>query len=138
MTSWMMGHAPLMAFIYWADMLMPILLVSVYLNTIACHILKYLGADIGNTIYEGPMWLMPVFAVLGCYLGFGIRHIRAFRNLPWFYFLLIPVLVLILSFLMAYIRIAGLMRCADGTGWGTRVLEEEDLKNCSGEKLLYE
>ena len=129
MTSWMMGHAPLMAFIYWADMLMPILLVSVYLNTIVCHILKYLGADIGNIIYEGPMWLMPVFAVLGCYLGFGIRHIRAFRNLPGFYFLLIPVLVLILSFLMAYIRIAGLMRCADGTGWGTRVLEEEDFQN---------
>jgi hypothetical protein len=38
---------------------------------------------------------------------------------------MIPLLVLVLSFLMTYIRIFGLMRCADGTAWGTRVLSAE-------------
>lgn len=125
MTPWMCRHAPLMAFIYWSDMLMPILLVSVYLNMTVCYVLKRLGLPVGSIEYTGSIWMILVFVFLGCMLGFGVRHIRVFLKLPWYYILMIPLLVMVLSFLMAYIRIFGLMRCADGTAWGTRVLSAE-------------
>lgn len=125
MTPWMLRHAPLMAFIYWSDMLMPILLISLYLNFLSCMILKSFGVAVLGVIYTGPVWLLPVLIIVSCILGFGVRHIRVFLNLPWYYILFIPVLILVLSFLMVYIRIAGLMRCADGTRWGTRFVSDE-------------
>ena len=104
---------------------MPILLISLYLNYLSCMILKSFGVAVLGVIYTGPVWLLPVLIIMSCILGFGVRHIRVFLNLPWYYILFIPVLILVLSFLMVYIRIAGLMRCADGTRWGTRFVSDE-------------
>ena len=126
MTPWMFRNAPFMAFVYWTDMVMPILLVSVYLNIIVCAGLKYGGWDVGGIAYTEPGWVILIFIILSCILGFGVRHIRVFLQLPWYYTLMIPILVFVLSFLMAYIRIVGLMRCADGTKWGTRAIFDEE------------
>jgi hyaluronan synthase len=96
-------------------MVMPFFLASVYLNILVCYSLKAGGVDVWRFAYTGPGWMIPIFVILGCILGFGVRNIRVFSKLPWYYTLLIPLIVFVLSFLMVYIRIAGLMRCADGT-----------------------
>ena len=50
------------------------------------------------------------------------------RSVKWYYTLLLPVFILVLTVVMVPIRLLGLMRCSDDMGWGTRKLEEDNAK----------
>lgn len=124
MTPWMLRSAPLMAFIYWTDMIMPLMLISVYVNMLLCAVLERAGVQTGRILYAGPWWVLILLTVTGCIISFGSRQIRVFSRQPAYYLLLIPVFIFILSSVMIFIRVAGLMRCADEQKWGTRALTE--------------
>ena len=122
MCGWMLRNAKLMFFIYLSDMLMPVLLVSVYADYILCIVLKLLGFYIDTLTYTQPFVVVAVFVLIGAIFGFGLRNIKSFLRMPWYYVLLIPMLTLVLSFFFVPIRLLGLMKCADGLSWGTRTV----------------
>lgn len=120
MLPWMLGNAKLMLFIYLSDMFMPFLLLSVYINTVVTVILGGCGIRTHALPYSSSLILNVVLILSGACLGFGVRNYRIIKKIPAYYIILFPFLVLFLGFIMAPIRIAGLYRCADAMGWGTR------------------
>lgn len=124
MTPWMWKNAKLMFFIYWTDMIMPMLLISVYANVAICKILNNVGYMIPTINYTDAWWQIIIFVLLGCILSFGARNIKVMINLKWYYILLTPLFIAILTIIMVPVRLLGLMRCSDDMGWGTRVLKE--------------
>lgn len=128
MTPWMFKNAKLMCYIYWTDMIMPFLLLSTYTNALFCFILRAQGYDIYTISYNMPFWLITILMFVGAGFGMGSRNFKALLQLPPYLMFLLPVLTIVLSFIMAPLRILGLMKCADGLAWGTRVIEDESSK----------
>ena len=126
MSPWMFKHAKLMFFIYWSDMLLPFLLVSTYTNAILCFFARMAGYGLHTVTYNEPFWMIMILMFVGTGFGMGGRNFKALLQLPPFYLLLLPLITFVLSFVMAPLRILGLMKCADGLAWGTRVIEEEE------------
>jgi hyaluronan synthase len=124
MTPWMWNNAKLMFFIYWSDMIMPMLLISVYANMFICKALNMAGYYIPTINYTQSWWVILLFIFIGCILSFGSRNLKVMSNLKWYYTLMIPLFITILTIIMVPVRLLGLMRCSDDMGWGTRVLEE--------------
>lgn len=123
MTFWMLKNSKLMLFIYWTDMIMPMLLISVYVNIVFCFVFNKLGLAVIDTIvYKESVFITLLFIFFGAIFSFGARNMRVLKNLSPRYLLLIPVFIIILTIVMVPVRIFGLMRCADGIGWGTRKL----------------
>lgn len=120
MSPWMFRSARLMFFIYWSDMLLPFLLISTYTNAILCYVFKRIGFAIYSVPYSEPLWMIILLVLVGAGVGIGLRNVRALRQLPPYFVLLLPGLTLVLSLVMAPLRILGLMKCADGLAWGTR------------------
>ncbi len=125
MSGWMFKNSKLMFFIYWTDMLMPFLLVSVYFNIIFCAVLRSFGLMVNGVEYSEAIIVTIAFILVGCILSFGLRNAKALSGLPFYYILLLPLFVLILTCIMVPVRIIGLARCADNLAWGTRKLKSE-------------
>lgn len=125
MTPWMARHAPLMLTIYWMDMLLPFMLFSVFNDVILCAVFRALGYSIPGVEIAQPFLMVVLLIILGSIVGFGGRNYRSFLQMPLYYILVIPVLTLVLSLVLAPIRILGLMKCADDLGWGTRSVGKE-------------
>lgn len=126
MTKWMLKNAPLMCFIYWSDMIMPMILISVYANAGGCILLNHLGVNIETINYTETIAITVMLIILGCMFSFGARNIKVMKDLPIYYTLLIPVFIVVLTVIMVPIRLVGLAQCADGKGWGTRKLTTEE------------
>lgn len=126
MTPWMFKNAKLMAFIYWSDMIMPMMLISVYANTFICQILNRVGYNIPTLNYTDAWWQILLFIILGCIFSFGARNINVMRQLKWYYTPMIPIFIAVLTVVMVPVRLLGLMRCSDDLGWGTRKLQEDE------------
>lgn len=124
MSGWMLRNAKRMFFIYWTDMLMPFLFVSVISNQILCALASALGYAVDTISYSQSLGRVLVLVLLGSVLSFGLRNIKSFLKMPIENLLIIPILTLVLSLLLAPIRILGLMRCVDGLPWGTRNIGE--------------
>ena len=129
MTPWMLKNSKLMLFIYWSDMFMPMALISIYINMFVCFILKQNGVEYGSIDYTTTIWTTIALILLGCIFSFGVRNIKVFKSQPWYYILLIPVFIVVLTMIMVPVRIIGLMHCADDMGWGTRKLTEDTEEN---------
>lgn len=120
MTPWMLRHAPLMAFIYWTDMLMPFFLWGIYASF-------FIKAAILHTTSKSDMLFLtnrPLLAVLlvtlaGAYFSYAVRQLRVLSENPR-HFVFMPVYIILLTFVMAPIRMLGFARLADDLGWGTR------------------
>ena len=74
--------------------------------------------------YSQSLGRVLVLVLLGTILSFGVRNIKSFLKMPVENLLIIPILTLVLSLLLAPIRILGLMKCVDGLPWGTRNIGE--------------
>ena len=124
MSGWMLRNAKRMFFIYWTDMLMPFLFLSVVGNQLLCRLASALDYSVEPIGYSASLWMVLALVLLGSILSFGVRNIKSFVRMPAHYLLMIPVLTLVLSLVLAPIRILGLMKCADSLDWGTRDLGE--------------
>lgn len=120
MTPWMAKNNKLCNFIYWSDMLLPFLLLSVFVNWGVCQYLIYNYYNIHAIVYQEPLWMLIILIFGGSALSLGVRNVKVLSNLPWYYTLLLPFIVLFLTFVMMPIRLIGLSRIAKITGWGTR------------------
>lgn len=127
MSKWMFKKAKLMFFIYWTDMLMPVLLISIYANIGLCYLFKSFGVQIETISYTEALWLTILLIIVGAILSFGSRNIKVLSQLPFYYVLLLPVFIVVLTIVMVPVRIIGLMRCADDLGWGTRKIKNEGI-----------
>ena len=125
MTPWMLKNAKLMCYIYWCDMLMPLLLFSIYGNILLCTLVRSLGYHIDTLVYHDSLPVIAALIFVGSTVSLGSRNIRIFSHVSPDYILFLPVMVLVLTVFMAPIRVIGLMKCADSLGWGTRVIEEQ-------------
>lgn len=125
MTRWMFKNAPLMCFIFWTDMLMPLLLIGMYANIFLCFLARTLGFAVNTINYTEPLVLTLVLILFGAVFGFGARNIKVLIHQPLSSLLLLPFMTLFLSLVMAPLRLLGLMRCADDLDWGTRQLVSE-------------
>lgn len=123
MTPWMLKHAKLMCYIYWCDMLLPLLLFSVYTNMILCGIFRAMGYHLDTMVYTDPIRTIIVLIFVGATVSLGTRNIKIFSHVSPDHILFLPIMVVVLSVFMAPIRIIGLMKCADSLGWGTRTTE---------------
>lgn len=109
MSKWMFKKAKLMFFIYWTDMLMPVLLISIYANIGLCYLFKSFGVQIETISYTEALWLTILLIIVGAILSFGSRNIKVLSQLPFYYVLLLPVFIVVLTIVMVPVRIIGLM-----------------------------
>ncbi|NUU19739.1 glycosyltransferase [Cellulomonas humilata] len=123
MLPWMVGHAPLLAVFFVADILLPFLLFG----TIAGWIYRAVSGT-GVNLYQailhtytglsGWVWVV-VTMVVSSVLSMAIRQIRHLHEKPSD-FLRLPVFIIVSTLFLMPIRLLGFLRMAHASGWGTR------------------
>ena len=99
---------------YMADILIPLGLVLVWVDAFFSWFLHQ-----HSTLTNIPIWLAVFAGMAGLFFGTAIRNFPYLKEHKEDLLLLIPFM-LVLTFLMPFIRIWGLMRMAYNEGWGTR------------------
>ena len=125
MMPWMLLHAPMLAFFYAADILIPFLVVGAFLAW-ATRVIFNLDA---NNPYDGllaifgdTVWMLivlTIFSMLTSWLYAAVRFQRPINQKPTEFWLL-PYYMFLNIFLLVPVRLFGFMRSAHLSGWGTR------------------
>lgn len=117
MSAWMLRHAPLMFFLYTSDTLIPFLLYGMYGTFL---LTKLLGStDKVTLVGTHELAIVVLLSIIGACLSYAMRQVPVLRkNIHHLAF--IPLYILLLSFIMAPIRMVGFAKLADDLGWGTR------------------
>ena len=123
MLPWMLGHAPVLAVFFLADILLPFLLVGTILGW-----LYRSATGTGTNLYQaildsygartGWLWIFGLM-VASSVLSMAIRQIRHLQEVPSDFFRL-PVFILTSTFFLMPVRFLGFLRMAHASGWGTR------------------
>jgi hyaluronan synthase len=123
MLPWMLGHAPVLALFFVADIVLPFLLMGTLLGWI------YRAATgTGQNLYEsvletygaqtGWIWVVGLM-IASSVLSMAIRQIRHLQEKPSDFFRL-PIFIIVSTFFLMPIRLLGFLRMAHASGWGTR------------------
>jgi len=123
MLPWMLGHAPVLAVFFLADIVLPFLLVG----TIAGWVYRSVSGT-GVNLYQamlqtygaqaGWFWVIALM-VVSSVLSMAIRQIRHLQEVPSDFFRL-PVFIIVSTFFLMPVRLLGFLRMAHASGWGTR------------------
>jgi hyaluronan synthase len=123
MLPWMLGHAPLLAFFFVADVVMPFLWLS---SAISWFIRssRHTGIDLyaGLLHQQGrshPLVAVIVLTVLASTLSMCLRQIRHLHEAPGDLFRM-PLFIVFSTLLLMPIRMYGFLRLGHVGGWGTR------------------
>jgi cellulose synthase/poly-beta-1,6-N-acetylglucosamine synthase-like glycosyltransferase len=123
MLPWMLSHAPLLAFFFVMDILLPFLLAGV----IGGWAYRALTGQ-GYNFYQGfldtygintGIIAVVVLMVASSVISMAIRQIRHLAEKPSDFFRL-PVFILVSTFFLMPIRLIGFFRMGHASGWGTR------------------
>lgn len=123
MLPWMLGHAPLLAFFFVTDIILPFILAGVLGGWIYRSITGQ-----GYNLYQGFLkeygistGIITVVAlmVVSSVISMSIRQIRHLSEKPTDFFRL-PVFIIVSTFFLMPIRLLGFFRMAHASGWGTR------------------
>ena len=123
MLPWMLGHAPVLAMFFLADIILPFLL----LGTLGGWLYRSLtgtGVNLYQAILEtygqtaGWAWVVSLM-VVSSVLSMAIRQIRHLQEVPGDFFRL-PIFIIVSTFFLMPIRLLGFLRMAHASGWGTR------------------
>jgi hyaluronan synthase len=121
MLPWMLGHAPLLAFFFLADILLPFLWICSAVAW-AVRTSRHVGGDLYGGMLDvrqhAIVWLI-VLTVLTSTLSMCLRQIRHLAEVPSD-FLWMPVYILFSTLVLMPIRIFGFLRLGHIGGWGTR------------------
>jgi cellulose synthase/poly-beta-1,6-N-acetylglucosamine synthase-like glycosyltransferase len=123
MLPWMLGHAPLLAFFFVMDIILPFILAGVLGGWIYRSITGQ-----GYNFYQGFLkeygistGIITVVALMiaSSVISMSIRQIRHLSEKPTDFFRL-PVFIIVSTFFLMPIRLLGFFRMAHASGWGTR------------------
>jgi cellulose synthase/poly-beta-1,6-N-acetylglucosamine synthase-like glycosyltransferase len=123
MLPWMMGHAPLLAFFFALDIVLPFLLAGVvagwiYRATIGQGYNFYEGFLAEYGVQSGVAVVLALM-VVSSVLSMAIRQMRHLAEKPTDFFRL-PVFIIVSTTFLMPIRILGFFRMGHASGWGTR------------------
>jgi hyaluronan synthase len=123
MLPWMLGHAPMLAFFFLADILLPFL----WLSSLIAWILRA-TSHTGANLYQGllhlngrshPLIAVIVLTVLASTLSMCLRQLRHLYEAPGD-LLRMPFFILFSTLVLMPIRMYGFVRLGHVGGWGTR------------------
>lgn len=123
MLPWMLGHAPILAMFFLADILLPFLLVGTIVGWIY-RAVSGTGVNLYQAVLEaygahaGWFWVIALM-VTSSVLSMAIRQIRHLQEVPGDFFRL-PVFIITSTFFLMPVRLLGFLRMAHASGWGTR------------------
>ena len=123
MLPWMLGHAPLLAFFFVMDILLPFLLAGV-IGGWAYRALTGQGYNFYQGFLDTYGINTGIFAVVSLMvassvISMAIRQIRHLAEKPTDFFRL-PLFILVSTFFLMPIRLIGFFRMGHASGWGTR------------------
>jgi hyaluronan synthase len=121
MLPWMLGHAPMLAFFFLADIMLPFLWVA---SATAWGIRT--SSHTGSNLYVGLLHLrhhallaIIVLTVLTSTLAMCLRQMRHLSEVPGD-FLRMPLFIMFSTLVLMPIRLFGFLRLGHVGGWGTR------------------
>lgn len=123
MLPWMLGHAPILAVFFLADIVLPFLLVGTIVGWVY-RAVSGTGVNLYQAVLEaygahaGWFWVIALM-VTSSVLSMAIRQIRHLQEVPGDFFRL-PVFIVVSTFFLMPVRLLGFLRMAHASGWGTR------------------
>ncbi|WP_423924216.1 glycosyltransferase family 2 protein [Frigoribacterium sp. 2-23] len=123
MMPWMLGHAPMLAFFFAMDIVLPFMLMGViggwiYRGITGTGINLYQGILDEYGVSTGLLSII-LLMVLSSVLSMAIRQMRHLAEKPSDFFRL-PVFIIVSTFFLMPIRVIGFFRMGHASGWGTR------------------
>lgn len=123
MLPWMLGHAPLLAFFFVLDILLPFLLAGViggwvYRAAVGTGYNFYEGFLTEYGLRSGVVMVLGLM-VVSSVLSMALRQMRHLAEKPTDFFRL-PVFIVVSTAFLMPIRILGFFRMGHASGWGTR------------------
>jgi hyaluronan synthase len=125
MLPWMLGHAPVLAFFFLSDIVLPFLWVA----SAAAWFIRT-SNHTGANLYDGLLHLrhhallgIVVLTVLTSTLAMCLRQMRHLSEVPGD-FLRMPFYILFSTLVLMPIRLLGFVRLGHVGGWGTRAVLE--------------
>ena len=123
MLPWMLGHAPMLAFFFVMDIILPFLLFGV----IAGWVYRAVTGQ-GYNFYEGILTeygvgsgvlMVLALMVASSVISMAIRQLRHLSEKPTDFFRL-PIFIIVSTMFLMPIRLIGFFRMGHASGWGTR------------------
>jgi len=123
MLPWMLGHAPVLAFFFVMDIILPFVLAGV----LGGWVYRAITGQ-GYNFYQGFLreyglqtGVLTVVALMvaSSVISMSIRQIRHLSEKPTDFFRL-PIFIIVSTFFLMPIRLIGFFRMAHASGWGTR------------------
>ncbi|NYK10250.1 hyaluronan synthase [Leifsonia naganoensis] len=123
MLPWMLGHAPLLAFFFVMDIILPFVLAGVlggwvYRSITGQGYNFYAGFLHEYGVQAGVLTVVALM-VASSVISMSIRQIRHLSEKPSDFFRL-PIFIIVSTFFLMPIRLIGFFRMAHASGWGTR------------------
>ncbi len=123
MLPWMLGHAPVLAFFFVMDILLPFILYGVILGWIVRGV-THQGYNFYQSILDeygvriGLVWVIALM-VASSVLSMAIRQLRHLAEKPSDFFRL-PIFIIVSTIFLMPVRLLGFFRLGHVSGWGTR------------------
>ncbi|AGW42675.1 glucosaminyltransferase [Leifsonia xyli subsp. cynodontis DSM 46306] len=123
MLPWMVGHAPMLAFFFTMDILLPFLLMGVLggwaYRSLTGNGYNFYEGFLTSYGIQGGVMMVAGLMVASSVVSMSIRQIRHLSEKPSDFFRL-PVFIVVSTFFLMPIRLIGFFRMAHAAGWGTR------------------
>jgi hyaluronan synthase len=123
MLPWMLGHAPVLAFFFVMDILLPFMLAAVLggwvYRSITGEGYNFYQGFLNTYGIEGGIITIVALMIASSVISMSIRQIRHLSEKPSDFFRL-PVFIIVSTFFLMPIRLMGFFRMAHASGWGTR------------------
>jgi hyaluronan synthase len=123
MLPWMLGHAPMLAFFFVMDIILPFVLAGViggwiYRSVVGEGVNFYQGF-LDEYGLQGGLATVIALMVASSVISMAIRQIRHLAEKPSDFWRL-PGFIIVSTFFLMPIRLLGFFRMAHASGWGTR------------------
>lgn len=123
MLPWMLRNAPVLALFYVSDIVVPFILIGSFAAWAAALLTGSRSELYGRLPLPETGWMALVsllaFSAVMTVMGLGIRFGRHFAHRPND-MVLLPMFMLINTFILMPVRVVGFFRLAHNASWGTR------------------
>lgn len=140
MMPWMLGHAPVLAFFFLCDILLPFLWLCTAISWLVRAVVIHDDTDLYSGlihVHRDAVLMVVVLTVLTSALAMCLRQARHVAEVP-VDFLWMPFYILFSTLVLMPIRIYGFVRCGHPGTWGTRAhaYDSADASSSSSSELV--